>query len=205
MRVLLVEDDDMLGGAVRDHLAAQRACRRLDDAHRQRRGGAGDDRAMTSCCSISICPTGMALASCGRCGERAIRCPVIILTAMDQLTTRIDGLNAGADDYLVKPFDLGELIARVAAVARRYAGNPNPLRHSRAAGIDQARRTATVDGRRSTSRRASGRSSKSSRNIPASLSPKARSRTRCSNSAPRSRATPSRSMSAVCARRSAII
>ncbi|KAA3639336.1 MAG: DNA-binding response regulator [Proteobacteria bacterium] len=53
--------------------------------------------------------------------------PVIILTARDQISDRIKGLNAGADDYLVKPFDLSELSARVAAVARRYAGNPNPI------------------------------------------------------------------------------
>ena len=53
--------------------------------------------------------------------------PVIILTARDQISDRIAGLNAGADDYLVKPFDLAELSARIGAVARRYAGNPNPL------------------------------------------------------------------------------
>ncbi|PTT65925.1 DNA-binding response regulator, partial [Pseudomonas sp. HMWF007] len=47
-------------------------------------------------------------------------------TAQDQISDRIAGLNAGADDYLVKPFDLFELSARVAAVARRYSGNPNP-------------------------------------------------------------------------------
>jgi two-component system OmpR family response regulator len=52
--------------------------------------------------------------------------PVIILTARDQISDRIDGLNAGADDYLVKPFDLSELSARISAVARRYSGNPNP-------------------------------------------------------------------------------
>jgi two-component system OmpR family response regulator len=53
--------------------------------------------------------------------------PVIILTARDQVSDRIEGLNAGADDYLVKPFDLSELSARVGAVARRYRGNPNPV------------------------------------------------------------------------------
>jgi len=53
--------------------------------------------------------------------------PVIILTAMDQVSDRIAGLNAGADDYLVKPFDLAELSARIGSVARRYSGNPNPL------------------------------------------------------------------------------
>src|SRR5690606_36254177 len=53
--------------------------------------------------------------------------PVIILTALDQVSDRIEGLNAGADDYLVKPFDLSELSARIGSVARRYSGNPNPI------------------------------------------------------------------------------
>ena len=53
--------------------------------------------------------------------------PVIVLTARDQISDRIAALDAGADDYLVKPFDLSELSARVRAVSRRYAGNPNPL------------------------------------------------------------------------------
>jgi two-component system OmpR family response regulator len=53
--------------------------------------------------------------------------PVIILTALDQVSDRIEGLNAGADDYLVKPFDLAELSARIGSVARRYSGNPNPI------------------------------------------------------------------------------
>ena len=47
------------------------------------------------------------------------------MTAKNQIADRISGLNAGADDYLVKPFDLDEMTARVAAVARRYSGNPN--------------------------------------------------------------------------------
>ena len=73
--------------------------------------------------------------------------PVIILTAMDQVSERIDGLNAGADDYLVKPFDLAELSARIRSVARRYAGNPNPLLTLGALEIDVAGRIATREGR----------------------------------------------------------
>ena len=53
--------------------------------------------------------------------------PVIMLTARDQVSDRIEGLNAGADDYFIKPFALSELSARVGAVARRYRGDPNPL------------------------------------------------------------------------------
>ena len=58
---------------------------------------------------------------------RGVQVPVLILTALDQISDRIEGLNAGADDYLVKPFDLSELSARIGAVARRYSGNPNPM------------------------------------------------------------------------------
>jgi two-component system OmpR family response regulator len=73
--------------------------------------------------------------------------PVIILTAMDQLSIRIEGLNAGADDYLVKPFDLSELMARIGAVARRYGGNPNPLTTIGPLTINLAQRSALLDGR----------------------------------------------------------
>ncbi len=53
--------------------------------------------------------------------------PVLILTARDGVADRIRGLDTGADDYLVKPFDLAELLARVRALIRRSAGQPNPL------------------------------------------------------------------------------
>lgn len=73
--------------------------------------------------------------------------PVMILTALDQISDRIEGLNAGADDYLVKPFDLSELSARIGAVARRYAGNPNPLVTQGDLDIDLAARSVTRAGR----------------------------------------------------------
>ncbi len=145
MRVLLVEDDDMLGSAVRDHLAA--------NGHAvdwMRTIGSSADARATTAYDLLLLDLGLPdgnglgfLRALRRAGDTV---PVIVLTAMDQLTTRIDGLNAGADDYLVKPFDLGELIARVSAVSRRYGGNPNPLVTIGALTIDKARRTATVDG-----------------------------------------------------------
>jgi two-component system OmpR family response regulator len=73
--------------------------------------------------------------------------PVIILTALDQVSDRIEGLNAGADDYLVKPFDLGELSARIGSVARRYVGNPNPLLTLGPLEIDLAARSIRRDGK----------------------------------------------------------
>ena len=71
--------------------------------------------------------------------------PVIVLTARDQISDRIEGLNAGADDYLVKPFDLGELAARIHAVGRRYA-NPSPSLTFGTLTIRPAERLVELDG-----------------------------------------------------------
>ena len=73
--------------------------------------------------------------------------PVIITTAQDQVAVRIEGLNAGADDYLVKPFDLAEMSARIAAVARRYGGSPIPTLVAAGVTVDLAHRKVSVDGK----------------------------------------------------------
>lgn len=72
--------------------------------------------------------------------------PVLLLTARDAFRDRIRGLDAGADDYLVKPFDLGELLARVRALIRRGAGAPNPNLIFGPVNINTAARSVTVDG-----------------------------------------------------------
>nr|WP_086939155.1 response regulator transcription factor [Thaumasiovibrio occultus] len=59
--------------------------------------------------------------------DAGIDTPVLILSARNTLTQRVDGLNAGADDYLTKPFDMVELIARIRAQLRRSSGNPSPV------------------------------------------------------------------------------
>ncbi|MDP4033601.1 MAG: response regulator transcription factor [Pseudorhodobacter sp.] len=126
MRILLVEDDRGLGAAVRDQIAAEGHTpdwvENLTDA-----------RACTDTVTYELIlldlmlPDGRGLDFLRSLRSRRATTPVIILTARDRITDRIDGLNAGADDYLVKPFDLAELSARIGAVARRYSGNPNPL------------------------------------------------------------------------------
>src|SRR3954466_14656082 len=69
------------------------------------------------------------LEVCRRVRGAGDRTPILMLTARDAVTDRIDGLDAGADDYLVKPFDLGELKARIRALLRRSngAGDPSAL------------------------------------------------------------------------------
>ena len=77
---------------------------------------------------------------------RESRLPVLILTALDGVNDRVRGLDAGADDYLAKPFELAELEARVRAVTRRgMAGSPTLLRHG-ALSYDQIGRSARLNG-----------------------------------------------------------
>jgi len=72
--------------------------------------------------------------------------PVIILTARGNWEERVEGINAGADDYLGKPFRIAELLARLHAVLRRYSGQAGPVLSSGPISIDTRRRTVTVDG-----------------------------------------------------------
>lgn len=139
MRILLVEDDAGLGSAVRERIAA--------DGHlpdwaqdlacaRELLATVGYDLLLLD----MMLPVGRGLDLLHDLRRARNLVPVIILTAMDRITDRIDGLNAGADDYLVKPFDLAELAARIGAVARRYDRDPNPLLAVAGFQVDLARR-----------------------------------------------------------------
>ncbi len=146
MRIVLIEDDRVLGAAVRDQMAA--------DGHSvdwvQRLDAAGDAMAGASFDLVLLdlmLPDGRGIPFLRRLRARGDVTPVIILTALDQISDRIEGLNAGADDYLVKPFDLAELSARIGSVARRYAGNPNPIVTHGGLDIDLAARSIHRDGR----------------------------------------------------------
>ena len=146
MRILLIEDDTVLGAAVRDQIAGDGHStdwvKRLDDA-RDAIAGAAFDLILLDL----MLPDGRGIPFLRKLRARGDVTPVIILTAMDQVTDRIEGLNAGADDYLVKPFDLTELSARIGSVARRYTGNPNPIVSHGSLDIDLAARTIHRDGR----------------------------------------------------------
>lgn len=146
MRILLIEDDAVLGAAVHDQLKADGHSAdwvtRLDRATESLAVGAFDLVLLDL-----MLPDGHGVPFLRALRARGDVTPVIILTALDQVSDRIAGLNAGADDYMVKPFDLSELSARIGSVARRYSGNPNPIVHHGPLAIDLAARTVTRDGR----------------------------------------------------------
>lgn len=146
MRVLLIEDDDVLGAAVHDQIASDGHSvdwvRRLDAADHAIAGVPYDLVLLDL-----MLPDGRGIPFLRRLRARGTATPVIILTALDQVSDRIEGLNAGADDYLVKPFDLAELSARIGSVARRYSGNPNPIVIHGSLQIDLAARSIRRDGR----------------------------------------------------------
>lgn len=126
MRILLIEDDLVLGSAIQDQLASEGY-----SVDRVERLGAAESALSVASYDLILLdlmlPDGRGIPFLRTLRKQGQNTPVIILTAMDQISDRIEGLNAGADDYLVKPFDLSELTARIGSVARRYSGNPNPL------------------------------------------------------------------------------
>jgi two-component system OmpR family response regulator len=147
MRVLLIEDDAILGQAIRDHVVAVGHAvdwmQRLEEAELALRTV---DYALVLL-DLHL-PDGSGLDLLRGVRRRNDRRPIIILTALDQIRDRIEGLNAGADDYLVKPFDLDELTARISAVARRAADNPNPVVTLGDLAIDHTSRSVLRAGQR---------------------------------------------------------
>ena len=145
LRVLLVEDDQVLGEALRDHVAA--AGHAVDWFKRMLDAVAATDTVTYGLILLDLrLPDGEGLTLLRSLRARGDGTPVIILTAHDQISDRIEGLNSGADDYLVKPFDLNELTARMLAVSRRYTGNATPTVKLPGIEIDQVHRKIAVNG-----------------------------------------------------------
>ena len=121
MRVLLAEDDETLGSGLKAGLAQHVF---LVDWVRD--GVAAEREMLTQVHEVVILDMGLprqdGLISLQKVRQKKIRIPVLILTAQDAVSYRIEGLDAGADDYLVKPVDLLELAARLRALVRRSHG-----------------------------------------------------------------------------------
>ena len=145
MRVLLIEDDRMIGTAVQQALKdAAYAVDWVTD------GETAIHAAESEAYELALLDLGLPKAD-GRDVLRRLRglgrkLPVIIVTARDSVDDRIDGLDLGADDYLIKPFEIRELLARMRAVLRREGSGSTPLLGNGILVLDPATREASFLG-----------------------------------------------------------
>lgn len=145
MRLLLLEDDPILGEGLRDFLRADGHvvdwCRTLSQARAAVRGEPFDAWLLDW-----QLPDGSGRAWLGELRRAGLQTPALMLTARDALADRIEGLDGGADDYLVKPFAPEELAARLRVVLRRQQPELQGLRLVHALQVDLAGRRVWVEG-----------------------------------------------------------
>ena len=146
MRVLLVEDDRMIGAAVQQALA--------DAAHAVDWATDGEQAlaaARAQAYDMVLLDLGLPLRDgvdvLRQLRLRDARVPILIVTARDDVEDRIAGLDLGADDYVLKPFDVQELLARMRAVVRRQGGSAAPVLTNGRLTLDPATRDVCFEGR----------------------------------------------------------
>jgi len=145
MRLLLVEDDPMIGASVQDGLRQEG-----HSVDWVRDGAAAEAAVALGVHEMILLDLGLPRRSgldlLAGLRRRGVTLPVLVITARDSVADRVKGLDAGADDYLVKPFDLDELSARIRALKRREAGRASPLIVHGALTLDPATHAVTLDG-----------------------------------------------------------
>lgn len=146
MRVLLVEDDRMIGAAVQQALSdAAYAVDWTTD------GEQALAAALAQSYDIVLLDLGLprrdGIDVLRQLRARDARVPILIVTARDEVDDRIAGLDLGADDYVLKPFDVQELLARMRAVVRRQGGSASPLLTNGAITLDPVTRDVSFEGR----------------------------------------------------------
>ena len=147
MRILLVEDDTLLGDGIHAGLKlAEHAVDWVQDGEAARL--ALLDHAYDACVLDLGLPGRDGLSVLKDLRDRGSRLPVVILTARDASADKIAGLDAGADDYLTKPFDLQELLARLRALVRRAAGEARPTLEHAGVVLEPASKQVTYNGRK---------------------------------------------------------
>ena len=145
MRLLLVEDDAMIGDTVLQVLRAEHYA--VDWV---RDGVMADGALKSEQYDLVLLDLGLpkrdGLDVLRALRSRRAHVPVLIATARDAVGDRIAGLDAGADDYVVKPYDIDELLARIRALLRRSAGRGEPVFAHKGVSLNPATREATVQG-----------------------------------------------------------
>ncbi|ARU04602.1 DNA-binding response regulator [Comamonas serinivorans] len=145
MKILLVEDDQMIGEVVLDTLRAEQwAVDWVKD------GEMAETALATGDYDLVLLDLGLprkdGLAVLRDLRARQVRVPVLVATARDAVADRVAGLDAGADDYIVKPYDIDELLARIRALVRRASGRAEPSYSWGDVRITPATREVTVKG-----------------------------------------------------------
>jgi two-component system, OmpR family, response regulator len=145
MRILLVEDDPLIARDVTHHLtrAGYLVEHEKDGENGWYRGDSEEFAAVVLDLGL---PTmdGLSVLKRWRTAEREL--PVLILTARGNWEERVEGIDAGADDYLAKPFQMPELLARLRAIIRRSQGTASPVLSAGRMKIDPRSRTVSLDG-----------------------------------------------------------
>ena len=146
MQVLVVEDDPVIGRALRQGFAEAGVC-----CEWAAEGKAGLGRARSGQFDAIVLdlllPGKGGLDVLGDLRAAGIQTPVIVLTALGAVEERVRGLRSGADDYLVKPFDFAELLARLQAICRRAVTRPSPVLEAGELLLDLATRRVTRAGK----------------------------------------------------------
>ena len=145
MRLLLVEDDTMIGASVQSGLRQEGYT--VDWV---RDGAAADLAIANGVYELILLDLGLPRKSgldlLAGLRKKGLATPVLVITARDSVADRVKGLDAGADDYLVKPFDLDELSARIRALMRRQGGRASPVIEHGALSLNPATHEVTLNG-----------------------------------------------------------
>src|ERR1700720_3863606 len=146
MRVLVVEDDRRLASSLRRSLAESRMA--VDVAHNGEDGLAAASTTQYDVIVLDLMlPRLDGLEVTRRLREHRVETPILMLTARDGVDDRVAGLDAGADDYLVKPFALREVVARLRALPRRHVPNRKAQLRAGKLLLDTAAHMLTMGGR----------------------------------------------------------
>lgn len=145
MRLLLVEDDPMIGASVQSGLRQEGY-----SVDWVRDGAAADLAVANGVYELILLDLGLPRKSgldlLSGLRKKGLATPVLVITARDSVADRVKGLDAGADDYLVKPFDLDELSARIRALMRRQGGRASPVIEHGALSLNPATHEVALDG-----------------------------------------------------------
>ena len=144
MRLLLLEDDTILGEALRDYLRAEGHV--VDWFTRLQQAQWASSEPYDALLVDWQLPDGSGVQWVRTLRDGGVTTPVLVMTARDLLSDRIEGLDSGADDYLVKPFAPEELVARIRAVRRRSAAQGAPRVRCAGLEIDTNNREVFRDG-----------------------------------------------------------